>query len=60
MIAWFGAKFNARQYYRLYGRGLGPGSDATCVISMEVPHSDWNQNIKRRNEMISVLLMLIL
>ena len=24
--------------------GLGPGVDA--IISMKVPHSDWNQNIK--------------
>ena len=36
--------------------GLGPGSDT--IISMEVPHSEWNQNIKRMNETICPLLSL--
>ena len=35
--------------------GKGPGSDA--IVSMAVLHDDWNQNIKRRNETISVLLI---
>ena len=33
--------------------GLGPGSDA--IVSMAVPHGDWNQNIKRSKETISAM-----
>ena len=35
--------------------GQGPVSDA--VISMAVPHGDWNQNTKRIKETISALLI---